>query len=167
MIFPDQISAILGGMLDNGITAGGFTAILLMLFLKLTSPRPSRFEADFTIGVLPELRGFLSAFVARNGWGDAMMDRLDAASEETLLTLLTDDETGTDRPRRLRVTARRDGHLARMEFVVSVGDENQQDRIACLGRNPANSRLNATSPCACCGTWHPPRDTSSIMAPTL
>ncbi len=133
MIFPEQISTILGGMLDNGITSGGFTAILLVLFLELTSPRPSRFEADFTIGVLPELRGFLSTFVARNGWGDAMMDRLDAASEETLLTLLTDDETGTGRPRRLRVTARRDGHLARLEFVASVGDENLQDRIALLG----------------------------------
>ena len=47
-IFPEHISGIAGGVLDNGITAGGLVAILLTLFVELTAPagaasrRPSR-----------------------------------------------------------------------------------------------------------------------------
>ncbi len=142
LVFPDQVAAFGGGFLDNGITAGGITAILLVLFVEITSPRPSRFDAEFTIAVLPELRKFLSAFAARNGWGKAMADRIDAASEETLLTLMQEDERDSNRAkRRLRVNARKEGRFARLEFVASVGDENLQDRIELLGEEATDSLL--------------------------
>ena len=134
MVFPDQLTAFAGGVLDDGMTAGGVTAILITLFVEVTSPRPGRFEADFTTASLPEMREFLSAFAERSGWDSAMADRLDAASEETLLTLIRDDDADTAQARRrLRITARKEGRaVARLEFLVAVGDENLQDRIALL-----------------------------------
>ena len=134
MIFPQHVSGLAGGLLDNGMTAGGLTVILMTVFVEFTNLRPSRFEADFTASSLPKLREFLSEFATRSGWDAAMAQRLDAASEETLLTLIRRDDTEEARVRRrLVVTARKEGHLARLEFLVAVGEENLQDRIALLG----------------------------------
>ena len=134
LIFPELVSAFAGGLLGSGITAGGIIAIALVLFIEMTSPRSRRFKAEFTIDVLPQLRVFLSDFAERCGWGREMARRLEAASEETLLTLLREDESDDGRTRLLRVTARKDGRGACLEFVASVGeDENLQDRIALLG----------------------------------
>ena len=134
MVFPERLSAFAGGLLNNGMTVGGLTALLITLFVEFTSPRPSRFEAEFTPASLPDLRAFLAAFATRYGWDGAMADRLDAASEETLLTLMREDDTDDNRaPRRLRVTARKEGRVARLEFLVAVGGENLQDRMSMLG----------------------------------
>jgi len=67
-----------------------------------------------------------------------MADRLDAASEETVLTLLDQEEAGDEagedsEPRRLLLTAHREGGAAVLEFVAARGEENLQDRIALLG----------------------------------
>ena len=134
LVFPDMLSGLAGGLLGSGITAGGLTAIALVLFIEATSPRPSRFRAEFTVDVLPDLRAFLSEFSNRCGWGQEMLRRLEAVSEETLLTLLREEESDDGRSRLLRVTARKDGRGACLEFVASAGEEeNLQDRIAVLG----------------------------------
>lgn len=134
MVFPEWIAVFAGGFLDNGMTVGGLTAILLTLFVEVTSPRPSRFEAEFTTGSLPAMREFLLEFAKRSGWDRAMGDRLDAASEETVLTLVREEDEDESRTRRrLQITARREGRgVARLEFLVAVGDENLQDRISVL-----------------------------------
>ena len=134
MVFPEWIAVFAGGLLNNGMTVGGLTAILLTLFVEVTSPRPRRFQAEFTIASLPAMREFLLEFARRSGWDRAMADRLDAASEETMLTLIRDEDADEARARRmLRITARKEGRaVARLEFLVAVGDENLQDRIAVL-----------------------------------
>ncbi len=134
LVFPELIAVFAGGLLENGMTSGGIAVILLSLFVELTRSRPSRFETEFTLASLPELREFLIRFAKRSGWDGAMADRLDAASEETLLTLMQEDDADAGAAlRRLRVTARKDGRVARLEFLVSAGDENIQDRITLLG----------------------------------
>ena len=134
MVFPEWIAVFAGGFLDNGMTVGGLTAILLTVFVEFTSPRPSRFQADFATASLPAVREFLLEFAKRSGWDKAMGDRLDAASEETMLTLIREEEEDESRTRRkLQITARREGRgVARLEFLVAVGDENLQDRISLL-----------------------------------
>ena len=132
-IFPEHVSAFAGGFLRNGITAGGLTAILATLFMELTGPRRSRMEAALGLSVLPTIREFLGAFASRGGWGTAMADRLYAVGEETLLTLLRQDEGEEERPRRLRLAAYREGSGAVLEFVVSSREDNIQDRVALLG----------------------------------
>ena len=117
--------------------AGGLVAILMTLFVELTAPRPSRIEVEFGVDALPKIREFLAGFASRGGWDKAMADRLDAAGEETLLTLMRQDETDEGRERRrLRLTARKEGGGALLEFIAAAGTDNIQDRIALLGTGP-------------------------------
>ena len=139
MIFPEFLADVAGGLLQNGITVGGLVAILMTLFLELTAPRRSRLEVEFDLSVLPKIREFLAAFADRNGWDEKMVHRLEAAGEETLLTLTgrdEGDEGDEKRRRRLFLSAQRQAGGAVLEFVAAVGDENVQDRIALLGERP-------------------------------
>lgn len=130
MIFPEHVSGFAGGLLENGMNAGGLAAILMTLFLRVTDPRRSRIETGSDPSDLVAIRGFLGDFSSRNGWGREMANRLAAAMEETLLTL---GEGAANARRRLQLTARRDGDSAVLDlFVAPVGD-NLQDRVALLG----------------------------------
>ena len=121
VIFPEHVSGIAGGLLENGMTAGGMTAILLTLFVELTAPRRCRIQAPFEVASLPKIREFLQSFAARSGWGEAMAHRLDAAAEEAMLTLLRHDEEEEA------------GGGAVLEFIAAPGEENLEDRIALIG----------------------------------
>ena len=141
-IFPEYFAGFAGGLLQNGMTAGGLVAILMTLFVELTAPRPSRMEVEFGLEALPKIREFLAGFASRGGWDKAMADRLDAAGEETLLTLMRqeDEAVGEGRERRrLRLTARKEGGGALLEFIAAAGTENIQDRIALLGTGPVET----------------------------
>ena len=134
LIYPEFFSGFAGGLLENGMTAGGLVAILMTLFMELTEPRRRRIQASFEISELPRIREFLAGFAARSGWDGAMTHRLDAAAEETLLTLLRRDEEREDSVRRrLLLTAHREGGGAVLEFIAAPGEDNLQDRIALLG----------------------------------
>ena len=67
-----------------------------------------------------------------------MQNRLDAASEEALLTLLNqDEELEQEQQRRLRLIAWREDEGALLEFVAAGGADNLEDRISILGEaNP-------------------------------
>ena len=141
-VFPELVSGFAGGFLQNGMIAGGVAAIAMTLFVELTKPRRSRLELAFDRSALQKVRAFVGAFAARNGWDGEMADRLDAASEETVLTLLDQDEVGEEdgneagddeAPRRLLLVAHREDGVAVLEFVAAKGEANLQDRIALLG----------------------------------
>ena len=137
LVYPEYVSEFAGGLLRNGVTAGGVTAILMTFFVELTKPRRSRMEEAFDLSVLPKIRDFLSAFAIRSGWDTAMATRLDAVCEETLLTLIRHEEEDEEkRERRLRLVAYREGNGAVLEFVVASREGNIQDRLALLGDEP-------------------------------
>ena len=159
LIFPEQVSAFAGGLLANGMNAGGFAAILMTLFLRLTEARPSRFETNFDLSELPRIRDFLGDFVSRGGWDSAMAERLGAAAEEALLTLARQDQGGEEAPgqtergrhlplatqkekgRRLLLVAKKEKDSAVLEFIVAPRDENLQDRIALAGEDTDESAI--------------------------
>ena len=141
-VFPDFMASLTGGIPLNGIVAGGVAAIAGTLFVELTRPRTRTVEIALDASSLPRIREFVADFASRSGWGEEMAARLDAVSEETLLTLLGREDAATGGPRRLLVTARReDGGGATLEFLSAHGDENLQDRIALLGEASAGDRL--------------------------
>ncbi|MCE2461721.1 MAG: hypothetical protein J4F38_13215 [Pseudomonadales bacterium] len=140
VIFPEFVAGFAGGLLQNGMTAGGLAAILLTLFVELTAPRRRRIELAFELSALPSIREFLAECASRYGWNETMMQRLDAASEETLLTLLQDDEESDPEPRRLQITVHKQDGGATLEFIAAPGEANLEDRIALL-----NDRLDETS----------------------
>ena len=132
-IFPEVFADFAGGLLQNGMTAGGLTAILLTLFVELTSPRRSRMKAAFALASLPDIRSFLETFGSRNGWKAEMIQRLESAAEETLLNLLEQEESGKRPRRHLLLVARKENEQAILEFVVSTSEQNLEDRIELMG----------------------------------
>ena len=140
LIFPEHISEFGGGILENGMTAGGLVAILMTLFMEATAPRRRRIQATLDASALPGIREFVGAFASRSGWDDAMARRLDAAAEETLLALLEKDDDGEDGPRRLLLTAHKEDGGAVLEFIAAAGEENLEDRIALLDERTGEIR---------------------------
>ena len=139
VIFPGYFSEFSGALLKNGMTAGGLAAILMTLFLEATEPRRARIETTLDTAALPKIRAFLAAFASRSGWDEAMASRLEAASEETLLTLTRGEEARRESGRRLLLVAHKEEGGAALEFVAAGGEENLQDRIALLGERTAGA----------------------------
>ena len=165
MVFPELVKEFAGGLFRNGVTTGGITAILMTLFVELTGSRRSRIQAAFDPSeILPKIREFLGTFAARNGWDAAMAERLDAACEETLLTLAREDE-GEDHRRRLRLAAHREGNGAVLEFVVTSREDNIQDRLALLADDPGDAPAEHEVSLRCCAASRPPFAISSITGP--
>ena len=141
---------VLDGLLQSGITTGGIAAIVMMLFLEVTSRRGMRFESRLHADSLPELNEFIAKFSDRRGWDTAMKDRLSAVAEETLLTLapldLFADDDEEDDGRRLVVLATSDGPVADLEFMGGGDAGNLEDRIRQLQQHdeetPAENEIS-------------------------
>ena len=137
LIFPELVHGFAGGILENGMTAGGLTAILLTGFMELTASRRRRLNVPFGLSKLPEIRNFLSESAKKYRWDSAVEARLVAVAEEALLTLLNRDEQSQDETakRHLLLTIQKEGSDAVMEVVVAPGDTNLEDRMAHLGEH--------------------------------
>ena len=122
---PD-LGPVIGALLKSAVTTGGVPAVLMIIFLELTSHRRMRFQSKLHIDSLAELTQFVHRFADSRRWNDSMKDRLSAAAEETLLTLapidfeaeledLADEAEGDGR--QLVVLASSDGPVADLEFI--------------------------------------------------
>ena len=146
-IFADLLGQRWGLLLDNGIVIGALTAVLLTVFLDLTSPqRRSRLEVELSTSSLPEIDRFLQELASVAGWNEASTQRLRSAGEEALLSLTQPDEAGEemldslvqpqDQPAeeapRLIVQARPEAAMVELEFMAVFDEENLEDRLACL-----------------------------------
>ena len=137
VIFPEYFGGFVGGLLQNGMTAGGLAAIVMTMFVELTGPRRRQMETRCHLSALPEIQTFLSDFASRHGWGRIMRNRLDTAVEETLVTLLQRDEGDEMREaRRLQLVAHRENGSAVLELIASSDvEQNLQDRVALLSED--------------------------------
>ena len=138
-IFPSQLATPLARMLANGLTAGGLSILLLSMFLEFTGPRRHKTEIALSPDRLPELDEFLLKFASRYKWDVKARERLRAASEEAVVSLLrqeADEHAPASEGRRLRVVARnlRDG--AWLEFTAATHSDNLENRILLLGNRP-------------------------------
>ena len=130
LIFPESIGGWAGGVLENGMTAGGLAALLLTVVMEMAGRR-RRVETTLDVDALPKLQSFLSDFAASKGLGGEMPDRLHQAAEETLLVLLDQAREGeAPGTRRLRVMARAEAGGAELEFLAAAAGGNIEDRMA-------------------------------------
>ena len=133
-IFADRMSGALGVLFSSGMTVGAFTAIALTLFMELTNPRRRRLDVKMDFASLPEIDGFLRRIAAGINWNEASTDRLSAAGEETLSSLLRhEDGDAPDSVRRLIIVARPSSGMVEVEFMAAFEGENLEDRVAYLG----------------------------------
>ena len=140
LIFPEIISGFAGGLLQNGMTAGGLSAILMNGFVLAASPRRRQLELPLATASLPQVREFLALFIARNGMGEPLSSRLELASEETLLTLM--DESAAGPARSLRIAIWRDGGEAVLEFIASPGGENIENLLTVIKDGPSEPSVD-------------------------
>ena len=132
-----NLGHVWGALLKSGVTTGGITVVVMILFLEITSPRRMRFQAPLHVDSLPDLNAFVAKFAARRGWGPQMVSRLEAVAEETLLTLAPldlsadalDDDGDEANQRRLVVLALADGQAAELEFIGGANQGNLEDRL--------------------------------------
>ena len=86
---------------------------------------------------LPRIDSFLRGFAASLGWNEASINRLRSAGEETLSSLLSqDEEPEEDASKRLIVAARRADAAIEMEFAVTTEGGNLEDKLAYLNEQP-------------------------------
>ncbi len=125
-----------GILLDNGMTAGAFIALLMVLFLELTSRRRKKTRLDDGLAGFTQLRTFLQDFARDAGWSEDATRRLTLVGEETLTSLISDDAEDSAQRRSTIVSVRTEGAATELEFVTGPADENLEDRLAYLGDSP-------------------------------
>ena len=91
-IGADLLGQTWGPLVDNGMLAGALAAVGMTRFVDLTSrTRRMRLEVELHRSAAGEVDGFLGGFAADVGWDGAAAQRLRAAGEETLMSLLQRD----------------------------------------------------------------------------
>lgn len=137
LIFPDLLGdGFIGVLLGNGMTSGAVVAIVMMVFMELTSPRRRRLQTALAMDALPAIEEFLRGFASKHGWNAASADRLASAGEETLSILLQESDEAAERGRQLSVSARMNDRTAEMEFVTALEGANMEDQLAYLNEMP-------------------------------
>ena len=128
-LFGDELGALLG----NGVTIGAVVAIVMTLLLEAMSTRRSRLEVTLEAASIPAIDRFLAGLATRLAWDEASTQRLRAAGEETLTTLLSrEDDAERPNPPRLVIAARPQGGMVELEFVATTRQENIEDQLAFL-----------------------------------
>ena len=137
VILPDLLTGTLGALLSNGMTTGSVCVISLTLLMEFTSMRRRRLNVAMNLSSVPRIDSFLQAFATSVGWNEASINRLRSAGEETLSSLLSqDEESEEDAGKRLIVSARRAEAAIEMEFVVTTEGGNLEDKLAYLNEQP-------------------------------
>ena len=110
-------------------------AIFMTAMLDLTGARRRKLETELDVSSLSMIREFATQVAGEQGWTKEMAAKLEAVAEETLLTLV---QEGAHAPRRrLRMSIRREGNTAVLEFIARPSESNIEDRIAVLSDAPA------------------------------
>ena len=137
-IITDALGSTWGKLLDNGLLSGAVVAVAMTLFLNLTGTRGrERLTVDLDLASLPQIQELLQKTADTAGWNDISVQRLHAAAEETLISLLQrSDERGADevagKQPRLLIEARPGGKVMELEFLAVFDDKNLEDRLAYL-----------------------------------
>ena len=136
VILPELLTGTVGTLLSNGMTTGSVCVILLTLLTELTSGRRRRLNVEMSLSSLQRIDAFLRAFASGAGWNSASIDRLCSAGEETLSSLLSQEDEQDPDKKRLIVSARRGEGTIEMEFMVTSEGENLEDKLAYLSEQP-------------------------------
>ena len=145
-IARDLFGDSLGGLLGSGFTIGAVVALGMTFALEALGTRRSRLEGVLDMASLPEIDKFLTQLASRLGWNEASTTRLRSAGEETLATLLVQEEDAEDSERpRLIVNARPQPGTVELEFIATTRHENIEDQLTFLTDEAAVPSLDDLS----------------------
>ena len=148
VIFAEQLGEWWGGLLGNGMTSGGLTAMLLTGVMHMIGSRRRTIETTLTDKALPAVDALLRSFAKRHRWDEDATSRLRSTGEEALQCLLSSERASAEgesdakesdaKERLLLVSIRDDGLDADLEFTAVHGDQNVQDLLTLLPETPEN-----------------------------
>jgi anti-sigma regulatory factor (Ser/Thr protein kinase) len=124
-IFPDVLPEWSRALLDNGMTAGGIVALLLMSLVRLRRGRMPHIDLPARIGAIDQAQQFVAEVARSCGWDRDAILRLELVTEEAMLFLLESGAEETDRGRRLRLSAKAEhGQQVHLELLSGAAGEN-------------------------------------------
>ncbi len=131
-LMTDLFGDTFGALIGNGVTIGAIVAIVMTLLFEVVGTRRSRLEVALDMASLPAIDEFLTALASRLSWDEPSTLRLRSAGEETLATLLVEDDedAGESEQTRLIVVARPQTMMVELEFVATTRQENLEDQLA-------------------------------------
>ncbi len=134
-IFSDHLGDAVASILENGIAAGGLAAIVMAVALELSKPGRGKIKTKLGVESLPEIDEFVRRFAEQKRWNATSTERLRAATEEAILSLVP-DEPGSEPEgaRNLVLSLGGDGRKAELEFIAAAGEDNLKDWLALLGQ---------------------------------
>jgi len=132
-VLVDILGEAWGVVLGNGLVAGVLAIVAMTSYMEITGRRRKRFKSQLSLSALPEVDAFLRETASEAGWSDPSVERLRAAGEETLASMLQlRHHYEGDVPPRLVITTRCGPRTMDMEFMAVGGEENIEDRLAFL-----------------------------------
>ncbi len=132
-------------LLENGMTGGAIVALIMVLFLELTSQRRKRLRLEGGTAGFTQLRDFLQEFGSKSHWSEDATSRLTLVGEEALSGLLAEDGSDSSDDRKAMVSIRMMGTSAELELVSGPSEGNLEDRLALLGESPEITDENELS----------------------
>ncbi len=134
-IFSDHLGDAVASILENGIAAGGLAAIVMVVALELSKPRRRQLKAELGVESLAEIDEFVRRFAQDKRWNATSTERLRAAAEEAILSLVPEEsDSEPEGARNLVLSVGGDGRKAELEFIAAAGKGNLEDRVALLGQ---------------------------------
>ena len=131
------------------MAAGGLAAILMTLVMELAEPKRRRIKTKLEVESLPRIDTFLSEFAKDRRWGPTATNRLRAAAEESILSLLPDEDSPKPEDmRHLLLVARGDRRAVELEFFAAPVEKNLEDQLTLLGHwteRSGSQRILATA----------------------
>ena len=145
-ILTDALGSPWGAAFGNGIVVSVLAAVLLSIVMGMTLARSRRMETELDIAALPDVDDFLRDVGSRARWNEASLERLRAAGEETLSSMLQlrDDYEG-DQPPRLVIIAHPQSGTMEIEFLAVSPEENIEDRLAYMSEQAAEPDVGEIS----------------------
>ena len=122
MIFPDFLPHWSRRLLDNGMTAGGLLAILMMLAIKAKAGRRKRLELPLSVVAIPKVQDFVLDKAQQLGWDKGATMRVELVVEEAISFLL-DGQTSSYR-KKMFVALDVNEDAISMEFVSGPMQSN-------------------------------------------
>ena len=145
-VLTDALGSPWGVAFGNSIVVSVMAAVLMSVVLDITVSRRRRLEAELDMSALPRIDDFLRELGTRVGWNQASIERLCAAGEETLSSMLQLRENyEEDQPPRLVLIARPRAGTIEMEFLAVSPEENIEDRIAYMSEQAETPEVSEIS----------------------
>jgi NCS2 family nucleobase:cation symporter-2/xanthine permease XanP len=131
MIFPEHLPGWSRSLLDNGMAAGGISAVLLTFLVSLRQRSGHRAILEPSVGSLPRMRELLDEAAAAAGWDAPAVHRLQLAGEEALI-FLVERQAGHDKPHKIRLAIREEAGTLELEFQSGPEGTNLELQLSAL-----------------------------------